>query len=232
MTKTLLRRCAKLCRDTYDYPTFEKGPVSGSLQVFEDAQYICFTGSENLFNWLSNLYFLKVARGYFKGKAHKGFVGCFEGIRAHAVERLEKDKPVIVTGHSLGGAMAVLMVYYLKYIGYDVKACVTFGKPRVGNVAFRDGYHELGVETTRVVFERDMVPTTPKIGFNHEGVSLVISGTEVSSYDAARGVMHFIKDPLGFATDHSSKGYYRCIVRLNWKEINGTQADSNPVETP
>lgn len=209
----MVKRCAKLCRDVYDNPTFENGQVSGTLNTINNVQYLAFTGSENLFNWLSNLYFLKVRRGWFEGKAHKGFVDSFEKIRAHAVERLDPALPVVVTGHSLGGAMASLMVYYLKHLGYSVVACVTVGKPRVGNQAYKDGYIALGVESLRIVLERDPVVTTPRIGFVHECPSMVIDGSKISSYDEARGALDFIKDPLGFVLDHSSKGYYKAVVR-------------------
>lgn len=234
LTKALLKRCVKMCRDVYHHPHFENGPVSGCLEVENGIQYVAFAGSENLFNWLSNFYFLKVARGWFKGKAHKGFINNFEGIRSHAMERLDKTLPVIVTGHSAGGFTAVLFARWLKYLGYDVKACITFGKPRGGNKDFRDDYNSQGIYTLRVVLERDGCVTVPSIGFYHEGQSFVIcakSGTQ-TSYALTRAKMDFIKDPFGYGLDHLIECYFRVIYVLTIKEItDGVEGDSDTVET-
>lgn len=43
-------------------------------------------------------------------------------------------EPFILTGHSLGGAIALLTGAYLVHAGYEVKQIVTFGAPRVGKL--------------------------------------------------------------------------------------------------
>lgn len=48
--------------------------------------------------------------------------------------------PIMVTGHSLGGALAMLAAYELTLAGYPVELVVTFGTPRVGNSVFAASY--------------------------------------------------------------------------------------------
>jgi hypothetical protein len=45
------------------------------------------------------------------------------------------SRPLLVTGHSLGGAMATIAAFELSLLGYNVRL-LTFGSPRVGNTDF------------------------------------------------------------------------------------------------
>jgi triacylglycerol lipase len=77
------------------------------------------------------------------------------------------------TGHSLGGALAMLCANACN--GWPASAYAgvyTYGQPRVGNAAFRDTYNAfLGAITFRVVNEEDIVPRVPGylVGFRHAG---------------------------------------------------------------
>ncbi|XAR72514.1 Phospholipase A(1) [Bertholletia excelsa] len=72
-----------------------------------------------------------------------------------------------ITGHSLGGALALLNAYEaaasLPALPISV---ISFGAPRVGNIAFRDKLYQMGVKTLRVVVKQDIVPKMPGIVFN------------------------------------------------------------------
>ena len=84
-----------------------------------------------------------------------------------------------VTGHSLGGALALLNAYEAASAIPELPVTViSFGAPRVGNVAFGDRLNELKVKTLRVVVKQDMVPKMPGILFN-EGLKKfeVVTGT-------------------------------------------------------
>ncbi|KAL6991576.1 hypothetical protein U1Q18_009688 [Sarracenia purpurea var. burkii] len=78
-----------------------------------------------------------------------------------------EEVSLTVTGHSLGGALALLTAYEAAAAvpGLPV-AVVSFGAPRVGNIAFRDEIYRLGVKTLRVVVKQDVVPRMPGIVFN------------------------------------------------------------------
>ena len=94
---------------------------------------------------------------------HTGFHRTAEIIADDLLSRLEEDYKVCVTGHSLGGAVAVIVSWYLDHANFNVGECVTFGQPKVtdshGNRAMRDK-----IKLTRVVNETDVVPLVPPAG--------------------------------------------------------------------
>lgn len=73
---------------------------------------------------------------------HDGFADMFESLAADLHERVSEARAsvgdtasVVVTGHSLGAAVATLATLYLAYDHADVSGIV-FGSPRVGDPAF------------------------------------------------------------------------------------------------
>lgn len=103
---------------------------------------------------------------------HLGFAMAWEEVSGKVVVYLDKLKskygavpPVVLTGHSLGGALATVGAYDLRQRGYPVAAIVTFGAPCVGNNAFSESYcdtklggYSLGDRTVRFVADGDSVP--------------------------------------------------------------------------
>ncbi|KAJ4800071.1 Alpha/beta-Hydrolases superfamily protein [Rhynchospora pubera] len=86
---------------------------------------------------------------------------------------------ITITGHSLGGALALLNAYEAASALPSVPVrVISFGAPRVGNEAFADRLKELGVKVLRMVVKQDVVPKMPGILFN-EGMKMVekVTGT-------------------------------------------------------
>lgn len=72
------------------------------------------------------------------------------------------SRAIYVTGHSLGGALALLAALELKRQGFNIAQVYTFGQPRVGNAAFKRLYEKsLGDRTYRLVYREDIVPRVP-----------------------------------------------------------------------
>ena len=76
----------------------------------------------------------------------------------------EEYAPLVTTGHSLGGALAVLAAYNIQdalpsYL-HDAVSVYTFGAPSVGNAAFQFKLDKLVPHHFRVVVEGDIVPGT------------------------------------------------------------------------
>jgi len=71
-----------------------------------------------------------------RGKIHAGFDEAFNNVRPDIEQELKKqgvrEKPLFVTGHSLGGALATIAAKKLEH-GGGLAACYTFGSPRVGD---------------------------------------------------------------------------------------------------
>jgi len=70
------------------------------------------------------------------GKIHSGFDEAFNELAIEIQNWLNKseytNKPLFITGHSLGGALATVATKKIKHEG-GISACYTFGSPRVGD---------------------------------------------------------------------------------------------------
>jgi hypothetical protein len=82
------------------------------------------------------------------------------------------DSPIFVTGHSLGGALAVLAAARINSKQPErVPAVYTFGMPRAGGEAFAAAYNQaLGSRTFRLIHGDDVVPTVPPSSFEFRHV--------------------------------------------------------------
>jgi triacylglycerol lipase len=81
-------------------------------------------------------------------------------------------KPLFVTGHSLGAALAALAAKRASDASLRPRAVYGFGMPRVGGLPFQTGYDAvLGTVTYRLVHGIDLVARVApsSIGFHHVG---------------------------------------------------------------
>ena len=94
-------------------------------------------------------------------RIHGGFIEAYHSVRLEIYRRLAgSENYVVMTGHSLGGALAQICAVDMNYLyGYFVE-CVTFGAPRVGNVAFKQSLEER-VRLRRYENGNDLVPMLP-----------------------------------------------------------------------
>ncbi|XP_078437472.1 alpha/beta-Hydrolases superfamily protein [Wolffia australiana] len=106
-----------------------------------------------------------------------------------------EELSLTVTGHSLGGALAILSAYEAaaaKIPGLSRVSVFTFGAPLVGNKGFARELENLGVKVLRVVSKQDLVPKLPgtllKRVYSHAGV--VLSMDTASSLLLRRSLNH------------------------------------------
>jgi hypothetical protein len=83
------------------------------------------------------------------------------GVRRSADEP-HGPRPMVVTGHSLGAALATLFVMEndAKH-KFDIKTSCTFASPRVGNLEFARAFDQLRIDSWRIVNRLDIVPKLP-----------------------------------------------------------------------
>lgn len=93
-----------------------------------------------------------------KEKVHRGFLTAFNRVKDLIKADLEAHSglPVYLTGHSLGGALAILATRLLAPESQG--ACYTFGGPRVGTAQVDD---QIKTPIYRVVNAADLVPRVP-----------------------------------------------------------------------
>jgi len=187
------RACARACADAYrggDGPSPRIISVPGTdthCLVGEDANSItiAFRGSVSIRNWITDAEFERVTLIAGDGtcsKVHKGFNAAWNSILVPLFAALRPSrKPIFVTGHSLGGALAILAALALERNGFLVAQVYTFGQPRVGNGDFMRRYNAaLGDITYRVVYQEDIVARIPHLPsfrdpYRHVGTEVFIS---------------------------------------------------------
>ncbi|UPJ27808.1 lipase family protein [Bradyrhizobium sp. CW1] len=84
----------------------------------------------------------------------------------------QSQKPLFITGHSLGAALAALAAQMALEEGSPPSAVYAFGMPRVGGEKFESSYDaSLGARTYRLVHGIDLVARVPPsfAGFRHVG---------------------------------------------------------------
>jgi hypothetical protein len=145
---------------------------------------IAFRGSANLHDWFIDLDAVYES-GYFPGKIHIGFLRCYEIIRKKLLDGIASlrnpDQPILFTGHSLGGALAVISAIDNAQLNRRDISVVTFGQPRVGNSEFcrfaQQKLDETQVSYHRIVNTRDIVPRVPLIQGRHFGQPHILDAT-------------------------------------------------------
>jgi pimeloyl-ACP methyl ester carboxylesterase len=92
---------------------------------------LAFRGTQSGGSILQNLKVIQ--RCTPEGRLHAGFADGYVDIHDKLVSRLRRFsvKRVWMTGHSLGGALAVVGANRLEEAGFDVAGVVTFGQPMV-----------------------------------------------------------------------------------------------------
>tara|TARA_R110001592_G_scaffold104697_1_gene294558 strand:- start:60759 stop:61529 length:771 start_codon:yes stop_codon:yes gene_type:complete len=104
-------------------------------------------------------------------EVHRGFLAQWESIMdrvyASATAAAQGGLNIIATGHSLGGALAMLCAIEWRWI----TTVVTFGAPRVGDARIREAVELLKVQHRRYVYGGDIVPIVPlmAMGYRHDG---------------------------------------------------------------
>ena len=179
---TLARRLIGLARRAYARPdragweprrvdAFTTPAFTGFAASDEHAAYLVFRGTElrvdspetyrqSLQGWLANLDFAQVAEG--DGMVHRGYARELDGVSGLLMEvagdHAAGGKPLYVTGHSAGGALAMLAARRLHDAGVPVRAAVVFSAPRVGDRRFAATYP---VPLLRIEHRHDLIPHLP-----------------------------------------------------------------------
>jgi pimeloyl-ACP methyl ester carboxylesterase len=134
----------------------------GFLGVCKTHAVLSFRGTDPVTfpNWLTVVAVRLVECGEYTGRVHHGFNYALGRTwsKVEAILDEVEGKPLFLTGHSMGGALAVLAACRLAKAGRPAAATYTFGAPRVGDHHFCSGYD---LPTYRLVNRLDLVPELP-----------------------------------------------------------------------
>jgi triacylglycerol lipase len=177
-----------------DARLFSVGNTQAYLATNADHIVVAFRGTESpttidgLKDWLltdaNNLLIVPegrlgtdLAAAGVGARFHEGFVNAIADIwdplfAALDAERKKQDRPIWLTGHSLGGALALLAAWLLRRKFIAVHQIYTFGGPMIGN---GDAIAALNKEYAGKIFRYvnvpDPVPMLPTVSLmaNHYG---------------------------------------------------------------
>lgn len=122
-------------------------------------QTIAVRGTSNIENAMVDIALELTTDKHTGVRLHNGFSQTAQAIYTQIRPLLKKDYAISTTGHSLGGAVALILAMYLDVDNFNVDQVVTFGQPKVTNIYGANKFNHLNI--TRVVTPKDIVPLVP-----------------------------------------------------------------------
>ena len=144
------------------------------------------------------------------GRIHKGFYSALDDVWTNIVPRLKDlgSRPLWLTGHSLGAALATLAGARLRDGDLNTgQAVYTYGSPRVGDHEFARLYD---LPIFRFVNHNDIVTRVPPWPYKHIGLPFQINGegllgqNEGSQLPFLHQIKKKVADMIDAATDIKS----------------------------
>lgn len=165
----------------------------GYVVSTEDVTVIAFRGTDfpEVSDWMANL-----GRTPFEtehGTIHKGFYKAYESLQPQIMTVLKDKKPkhLWITGHSLGGALALVCAYdMIDFQGRQVDGLITFGQPMVVRRNLASHLENvLASKFAHFVNNSDVVPRVPP-SYEHCGSLVWFSGNAIKRSKSKRIVAY------------------------------------------
>lgn len=227
---------AKILQDLKDEdPKFRsvRGETNNSAQaaLIEHDDYFClaFRGTDEVADWLDNLNAFQ-ERALFGG-FHRGFWYSLHDVWTPLFElyqelRRSKRRPLFLTGHSLGGAMATIGAAKLIHEDLPFMSVYTFGQPRAMTLETSRIFNvEAGRRFFRFQNNNDIVTRVPArlMGYSHVGSFLYISeeqkicddpGLWFRFLDAIDGAVEAVRESgIDAVEDHNMEKYLGAVKK-------------------
>ena len=197
----ILIEMAEYCEKIYDEGK-EIGEDEFAYNVVEDrgVTIISIRGTDNGIIVLSDLDARPFRDKKLGVQVHRGFRDASEKLKNDIIENVALEETIILTGHSLGGAIAQILGLWFEDDAYEVQI-YTFGSPSIMmEQMWEDGHF-------RVYLENDPVPFLPPYPYVHWGIGI---NAETLDWDEDHPIGDITKID---ARDHSIKEYLKILNR-------------------
>ncbi|EGF77696.1 hypothetical protein BATDEDRAFT_91518 [Batrachochytrium dendrobatidis JAM81] len=159
---------------------------------------VSFRGSQNLDNWVKDITTALPDSPFPESppgaQVHLGFLQAWNQIRTEVLDQVKllassfPDFDIIVTGHSLGGALTTMAsMEMVTLLGLDPQRILlyTINQPRTGNFEFVQWVASVNFKAIlRVVNQNDVTPHLPPLflGFFHHPTEIWVSNRDGTTY--------------------------------------------------
>lgn len=145
--------CARAAQRAYDdeppdasAQALRRGNHHCLLMRLDEGLVLAFRGTDEWADWATNLNLLPCSTAL--GSVHQGFMTATELFWPELPALLQAEAspalPLFVTGHSMGGALALLAATKLHLeLGVKIAGLYTFGQPSLAGDDFRERFSEL-----------------------------------------------------------------------------------------
>jgi hypothetical protein len=182
----------------------------------ERTQLISVRGTTNVENAVVDIALKLLTDEKTGARLHQGFAYAARRVYAELKPLLKPGYKIHATGHSLGGAVALIVAMYLDADRFEVDQVVTFGQPKVTNLSGATSIQHLNI--TRVVTATDLVPLVPPFDpldlnnidiYWHAGKELILLDGDryalLAAADSMLRATQFTRQPL---TEENVKNHY------------------------
>lgn len=181
-----------------------------------DDNVLFYQGTNTLIEWFLHLLVFPMPHGSGRGRVHSSWYLFYLMTGARAIHQLadncfSTNRPAVITGFSMGGAIAVYAAIAFKRLYPTIPLKVILWAPaRPGDREFVDYYNSLEIPTTIIRVGNDPVPSLPPFGY------CAVDGTRIRMASDT---------PFGLFSDHGSPTYWDQIryTRSAYGELPPTE---------
>jgi hypothetical protein len=170
-------------------------------------QEVYILGTINFTNLLHDLDTKHVMHRKLGIMVHKGFADFAKAVYDDIIPRIDVKKKLVVCGHSLGGAAAVILSLMLRADEFPVGKVFAFGQPKFTDLEGVEKYGDLDV--VRIINEGDVIPQLPPDGLDARDQQFRHLGPEVVLLDGR----HYAKNPQHAAESRQTSDLWGEIKR-------------------
>ena len=162
----------RVCRQKWNFDTCEFIQVNDTecfVASNSRQTLLSFRGTAGTADWFRDLTVFSTDTAF--GSLHEGFFLGVKQVKDEIVQVLErvdaKNKSLVLTGHSLGGALATIAAAELGD-EYPITGIYTYGQPAVGKEDFQTFMQKYAGKLYRVINDDDVITKVPP-GYVHVG---------------------------------------------------------------